>query len=84
MNFEDVIKIVVPIAMLLAPLFKILFSISTRLQSIEKQIELDKVRIEEILDRHDRHIHDIRNNLTAVTILMARKGIDNGRQGSEG
>lgn len=76
MAFEDLIKIVGPIVLLLTPLFTMMFQIQTRLARIEKQLELDKERIEEILDRHDRHINDIRRGMTDITLLLARKGIN--------
>ena len=47
MTFDDTFKIVVPIVVILSPLFKMFFTISSRLDKIEKQLELDKERIEE-------------------------------------
>lgn len=75
MTVDDVLKILIPIFILVAPLFKMLFSISSRLDKIEQRLEMEREQIDEILDRHDRHIHEIRNSLTAITLLLARKGI---------
>ena len=75
MMFEDVLKIVVPVAVIVAPLFKILFTINSRLDRIEQRLEMERKQIDDVLARHDRHIHEIRNSLTAITLLLARKGI---------
>lgn len=75
MMFDDVLKIVLPIAVIVAPLFKILFTINSRLDRIEQRLDMEKKQIDEVLERHDRHIHEIRNSLTAITLLLARKGI---------
>lgn len=75
MMFDDVLKILVPMFVMVAPLFKMLFSINSRLDKIEQRLDLEKRQVDEILTRHDRHIHEIRNSLTAITLLLARKGI---------
>jgi hypothetical protein len=75
MNFEEVIKIILPMTILLTPLFATMFSIHSRLARIEQRLDLDKERIEESLTRHDRHIHEIRNSLQFISILLAKRGI---------
>lgn len=81
MTFDDTLKIVVPIVVILSPLFKMFFTISSRLDKIEKQLELDKERIEESLERHDRHIHEIRNALNGIMLILARSGINHESEG---
>jgi hypothetical protein len=72
---DDFLKIALPMMVLLSPLFASMFSIQSRLAKIEQRLDLDKERIEESLLRHDRHIHEIRNSLQLISLLLAKKGI---------
>jgi len=74
MTFEDVLKIVGPVVVVLSPLFTLLFSVQSRLSRIEERLTLDKEKIEESLNKHDRHIHDIRNTLTGILLTLAKRG----------
>lgn len=71
MTVEQVLAIAVPAGALLAPLFGILFRISGRLSRIEERLAADGRRMDEMLARHDRQIHDIRNTLHGISLQMA-------------
>lgn len=75
MTIDDLIKVAVPMMILLTPLFAAMFSIQSRLARIEQRLDLDKERIEESLKRHDKHIHEIRNSLHLISLLLAKKGM---------
>lgn len=80
MTVEQILAVAVPAAALLAPLFGMLFRISGRLSRIEERLAADGRRMDEVLSRHDRQIHDIRNSLHGISLQMAlmerRKGKD--------
>lgn len=71
MTIESLIGIAVPFTVILGPLFAILFGISNRLAKIEQKLESDNRRVDEILHKHDRHIHEIRNSLHQISLQLA-------------
>lgn len=71
MTVETLLAIAVPFTVILGPLFASMFGIHSRLAKIEQQLESDHKRIDEILVRHDRHIHEIRNSLHAISLQLA-------------
>lgn len=73
MNFEEFLKIAVPMTVVLGPLFAAFFSISSRLAKIEERIGGENKRIDEALARHENHIHEIRNSLQVITLDLARR-----------
>lgn len=74
MTFEDFLKIAVPLTVILGPLFASMFTIHAKLARIEQRLDGEKERIEEAIDRHDKHIHEIRNSLHLISINLAKKG----------
>jgi hypothetical protein len=71
MTIESLLGIAVPFTVILGPLFAILFGISNRLAKIEQKLESDNRRVDEILHKHDRHIHEIRNSLHQISLQLA-------------
>jgi len=76
MTIESFLAIAVPMTVILGPLF----GIFVRLGKIEQRLDGDKERLDDTLDRHDRHIHEIRNSLHLISISLARKGIEPSKQ----
>ncbi len=80
MTLEDLIKLV---AMVGIPsiggvvwLITMLMSIKSDLKKIEVQLELKNSMNEDRIVRLEKHVHDIRNSLQALTLGLARKGLD--------
>jgi energy-converting hydrogenase Eha subunit H len=73
MNLDQVVVYAVASVTLLGPLFAMAFSIITRLSKIEQRLDGEKERIEESLQRHERHIHEIRNHLQSISMQLARR-----------
>ena len=71
MNVETLLAVAVPFTIVLGPLFAMLFSINTRLSRIEQRLDGDGKRNDEILARHDKAIHEIRNSLHAIGLQLA-------------
>ncbi len=68
------LAVAVPFTVILGPLFASLFTISSRLAKIEQRLESDNKRVDEILVKHDKHIHEIRNSLHAISLQLALAG----------
>lgn len=71
MNVETFLSIAVPFTVVLGPLFAVLFGISSRLAKIEQRLEGDNKRVDEILFKHDRHIHEVRDSLHQISVQLA-------------
>lgn len=71
MTVEMLLAIAVPFTVILGPLFASLFAISSRLAKIEQRLESDTRRVDEILVKHDKHIHEIRNSLHQISLQLA-------------
>ena len=71
MTIETLLGVAVPFTVILGPLFAILFGISSRLSKIEQRLEGDGKRTDEILHKHDKHIHEIRNSLHQICLQLA-------------
>lgn len=71
MTIETLLGVAVPFTVILGPLFAILFGISSRLSKIEQRLEGDGKRTDEILHKHDKHIHEIRNSLHQISLQLA-------------
>ena len=71
MTIETLLGIAVPFTVILGPLFAVLFGISGKLAKIEQRLESDNKRVDEILHKHDRHIHEIRNSLHQISLQLA-------------
>jgi hypothetical protein len=71
MTIENLLAVAVPFTVILGPLFAVLFGISNRLSKIEQRLEGDGKRTDEILHKHDRHIHEIRNSLHNISLQLA-------------
>lgn len=75
MTIETLLAIAVPFTVILGPLFATLFGIGARLSKIEQKLEGDSKRVDEILAKHDRHIHEVRNSLHAISLQLAAHDI---------
>jgi hypothetical protein len=73
MSLEQILPYAVASVTLLGPLFGFCFSIISRLAKIEERLSAEDVRVKDSLERHDRHIHEIRNHLQAISLRLARK-----------
>mgnify|MGYP002261951572 CR=1 FL=1 len=71
MTIETLLGIAVPFTVILGPLFASLFTISSRLAKIEQRLESDNRRVDEILNKHDKHIHEVRNSLHQISLQLA-------------
>lgn len=71
MTVEMLLAIAVPFTVILGPLFASLFTISSRLAKIEQRLESDNRRVDEILVKHDKHIHEVRNSLHQISLQLA-------------
>ena len=65
------LAVAVPFTVILGPLFASLFTISSRLAKIEQRLESDNRRVDEILVKHDKHIHEVRNSLHQISLQLA-------------
>jgi hypothetical protein len=73
MSLDQILPYAIASVTLLGPLFGFCFSIISRLAKIEERLNSEDVRVKESLGRHDRHIHEIRNHLQAISLRLARK-----------
>jgi SHS2 domain-containing protein len=73
MSLDQILPYAIASVTLLGPLFGFCFSIISRLAKIEERLNSEDVRVKESLERHDRHIHEIRNHLQAISLRLARK-----------
>jgi hypothetical protein len=71
MTIEQLLAIAVPFTVILGPLFAMMLGIGSRLSKIEQRLESDGKRTDEILSKHDRHIHEIRNSLHQISLQLA-------------
>jgi hypothetical protein len=74
MTIEDMLKLVIPIVVVLSPLFSMMFSINSRLAKIEQRLDLDKERIEATLNRHDIQLGETSTTINKIAIELARRG----------
>jgi hypothetical protein len=75
MSLDQVLPYAIASVTLLGPLFGFCFSIISRLAKIEERLSNEDIRVKESLERHDRHIHEIRNHLQTISMQLARKGL---------
>lgn len=75
MTVEQFLTLAVPVVVLLGPLVAFMFHVSARLGRIEERMTADRERIAEILDRHDRHIHDLRNRVHQLNLQLVARGV---------
>jgi hypothetical protein len=76
MSLDQVLPYAIASVTLLGPLFGFCFSIISRLAKIEERLSNEDIRVKESLERHDRHIHEIRNHLQTISMQLARKGLN--------
>jgi len=80
MTLEELIKVTamlgIPAITAVAWLITMLMSIKADLKKIEVQLELKNSMTEDRITRLEKHVHDIRNSLQAITLGLARKGIN--------
>ena len=84
LTLEDLIKLIamigIPSVGGVAWLITMLMSIQADLKKIEVQLELKNSMNEERIARLEKHVHDIRNSLQALTLGLARKGLNDDQQ----
>lgn len=76
MTIETLLALAVPFTVILGPLFAALFTMTARLAKIEQRLDGDSKQNTEVLQRHDKAIHDIRNSLHAISLQLARRHHD--------
>jgi hypothetical protein len=86
MTLEDLIKLIamlgIPAVGSVAWLITMLMSIKSDIKKIEVQLEMRNNVYDDRITKLEKHVHDIRNSLQALTIGLARKGIkDESEQG---
>jgi hypothetical protein len=86
MTLEDLIKLIamlgIPTVGSVAWLITMLMSIKSDIKKIEVQLEMRNNVYDDRITKLEKHVHDIRNSLQALTIGLARKGIkDESEQG---
>lgn len=78
MSSEEIIKIVTMIGIpIVSSLLSTMWLTNSRLVKMEAELEALRRLSDERFERIDRHVHDIRNSLQAMTLFLARKGLDN-------
>lgn len=75
MSVEQFITLAAPVALLLGPLVAFMLNITNRLGRIEERIRADHQSLHEIVDRHDRQLHDLRNTIHGLNLRLAAKGV---------
>lgn len=84
LTLEDLIKLIAMIGIPsiggVAWLITMLMSIKADLKKIEVQLELKNSMTEDRILRLEKHVHDIRNSLQALTLGLARKGLSDEQQ----
>lgn len=73
MTIEQILPYAIASVTLLGPLFGFCFSIISRLSKIEERLSNEDIRVKDSLERHERHIHEIRNHLQAISLQLARR-----------
>jgi len=80
MTLEDLLKLVAmvgtPTIGSVAWLVTMLMSIKSDVKKIEVQLDMRNKAYEDRIVRLEKHVHDIRNSLQALTLGLARKGLD--------
>jgi len=80
MTLEDLFKMVamvgIPTIGSVAWLVTMLMSIKSDVKKIEVQLDMRNKAYEDRIVRLEKHVHDIRNSLQALTLGLARKGLD--------
>jgi len=80
MTLEDLFKLVamvgIPTIGGVAWLVTMLMSIKSDVKKIEVQLDMRNKAYEDRIVRLEKHVHDIRNSLQALTLGLARKGLD--------
>lgn len=80
MTLEDLIKLVamlgIPAVGSVAWLVTMLMSIKSDIKKIEVQLEMRNSVYDDRITRLEKHVHDIRNSLQALTLGLARKGLN--------
>jgi len=80
MTLEDLLKLVamvgIPTIGSVAWLVTMLMSIKSDVKKIEVQLDMRNKAYEDRIVRLEKHVHDIRNSLQALTLGLARKGLD--------
>lgn len=71
METELLVAIIGTAFTIVSPIVAVMFSIGARLTRIETQLRGDARRVDEILLKHDRHLHELRNSLHAISLQLA-------------
>lgn len=76
MNGDEVVRLVTMIGIpVVTSVVSTLWLTNTRLVRMEAELKALKDLSDERFERIDRHVHDIRNSMHALTILLAKKGV---------
>ena len=75
MTVEQFITLAAPVAILLGPLVAFMLNVSNRLGRIEERIKADHQILREIVDRHDRQLHDLKNTIHSLNLRLVAKGV---------
>lgn len=77
MNGEEIVRLVTMIGIpVVTSVVSTLWLTNSRLIRMEAELKALKDLSDERFERIDRHVHDIRNSMQALTILLARRGIN--------
>lgn len=76
MNGDEVVRLVTMVGVpVVTSVVSTLWLTNTRLVRMEAELKALKDLSDERFERIDRHVHDIRNSMHALTILLAKKGV---------
>lgn len=76
MNGDEVVRLVTMVGIpVVTSVVSTLWLTNTRLVRMEAELKALKDLSDERFERIDRHVHDIRNSMHALTILLAKKGV---------
>lgn len=76
MNGDDIIKMATMVGVpVVTSVVSTMWLTNTKLIRMETELKALKELSDERFERIDRHVHDIRNSMQALTILLAKRGV---------
>jgi hypothetical protein len=81
MNGDDIIKLMTMIGIpVVTSVVSTMWLTNSKLVRMEAELQALKELSDERFERIDRHVHDIRNSMHALTILLAKRGVHDEQQ----
>lgn len=81
MSSEDILKMITMVGIpVVTSVVSTMWLTNTKLIRMETELKALKELSDERFERIDRHVHDIRNSMHALTILLAKRGVKEDEQ----